>query len=264
VKRIVFTITICILLIALCACNNKLPPENVPDDTTQNENVDSTKPDDGTEELPPVEPKPVIGEEVDEVYLFDENSKPYTAETLPKDYYNKDFDGDKLKNKDEIANGTDMYKIDTDDDGLSDYDEINESKTDPLKWSSRDDDKSDLEYYLINKDGFKAGYTSVDANGFQVYLEKAEDRLWVISKTSTDVFNDLETISEAYQIKYFSGKLAVNCGRFVDDVANCIAVYKIVDDAAVKVETTITSNKLVEFSVEENDIFVLVYKPIEN
>lgn len=207
--------------------------------------------------------KPVeLGDPVnhEEVYLFDENNKPFTSDTLPDEYKNSDFDSDGLKNKDEIEHKTDMYKVDTDEDGLSDYDEINKSKTNPTKWSSRDDDVSDLQYHLLNGTEFKEGYTSTDANDFKVYLTKPEDNLWIISKTSSNAFDELETISEVFQIKYFSGKIALNCNKYVSEVAQSIAIYKDVDGKATKVESTITENNLVEFNLSENDIFVIVYE----
>lgn len=47
------------------------------------------------------------------------------------DYANDD-DGDRLLNGEEISRGTDINKIDTDDDGLTDYEEIYLTLTDPL------------------------------------------------------------------------------------------------------------------------------------
>ena len=147
-KRIIYILLIMTLILSLCACGKK--DKNTP-----------------TQEL---------GEPVGDTAIFNEDSKQYTSENLPKEYENNDFDGDRIKNKDEIKNGTNMYKVDTDGDGISDYDEIKNTKTDPTKWSSRDDDVSDLEYSIINNGEFKEGYTSTDANTFKVYLAKAEDR----------------------------------------------------------------------------------------
>lgn len=204
-------------------------------------------------------PKPGDKVEGEEVTLYDENMQFYTAETLPDDYNRKDFDGDGMNNVDEIENGTDMYKVDTDGDGIGDLDEIEDTKTDPLKWSSRDDDISDLEYHLKNAESFEEGYTSTDANGFKVYLAKAEDRLYIVSKTSTKAFDDLETISEAFQIKNFTGKMALNCNKYLQEVADGIAIYKDVDGKAVKLETVVNEDRLIEFNIEANDVIVVVY-----
>lgn len=241
-KKIICLFLALIFIFALSACSPK------------NNGGDPTKPGEPA--------KPELGEQVEleEVVIFDENNKPFTAENLPDDCKHKDFDADGLNNETEIENGTDMYRVDTDGDGISDFDEIKNTKTDPTKWSTRDDGKSDLEYMLVSGTEFKEEYTATDANGFKVYLAKAEDRLWVISKTSTNVFDDLETISEAFQIKYFSGKVALNCNKYVDEVANSIAIYKDVNGKATKVECTVTEDRLVEFNLEENDVFVVVYE----
>lgn len=241
-KKIICLLLVVIFMLSFVACSKK------------DSSNDASNPTETT--------KPALGEqvEVEEVAIFDENNKPFTADTLPDDCKRKDFDADGLNNETEIENGTDMYKVDTDGDGISDFDEVKNTKTDPTKWSTRDDGKSDLEYMLVSGTEFKEEYTATDANGFKVYLAKAEDRLWVISKTSTNVFDDLETISEAFQIKYFSGKVALNCNKYVDEVANSIAIYKDVNGKVTKVECTVTEDRLVEFNLEENDVFVVVYE----
>ena len=51
----------------------------------------------------------------------------------------EDFDSDKLTNLEEYELGTDPFIADTDDDGLSDYDEVKEYGTDPLKVDTDED-----------------------------------------------------------------------------------------------------------------------------
>ena len=242
-KKYYSILLIAALALSLCACSK------TPSDSNNN-----TTP-------PEVEEPTIKLEEVKEeegVQLFDENLQQYTADTLPDGYDRKDFDGDGLNNKDEIAAGTDMYVIDTDGDGLGDRDEIYETKTDPLKWSSRDDDMSDLEWSIVNAE-FEEGYTATDAYGFKMYLTNPEDRLYIISKVKTDVFNDLETISEPFTVKNFSGKMALNVNKYIDEVANSISVYKIQNNQPVKIDSKVDENRLVEFEIQENDVFVLVY-----
>lgn len=240
-KKILCLTLSVVCALSLVACGNNKKPQN--NETGENNtNV-------------------AFGEERDpnEIYTFDEENILYDAETLPDDYKNSDFDEDGLKNHEEISKGCNMYKTDTDGDGITDYDEVKNTKTDPAKWSTRGDNKSDLEYYLVNKDNFKEGYDKLDASGYRVYLAKAEDRLWMISKTSTTVFDDLETIGEAFQIKCFSGKVALDCSKYNDEVAKNIAIYKVSDNKAVKLQSKVTENRMVEFQVTENDIFVAVY-----
>jgi hypothetical protein len=240
-KKILILI-VCILVLSLTACGFNKHVAETPTTTAPTE--------------------PPLGEFIDDdtVNLYDENNQHYTAENLPDNYVKKDFDGDGLNNKDEIANGTDMYKVDTDGDGIGYHDEIYKTKTDPLKWSSRDDGVSDLEYSIVNQGEFKEGYTNTDANGFKMYLAKPEDRLYIISKVSTNTFDELETISESFQIKSFNGKMALNCNKYMDDVANSIAIYKDVNGVATKIETVVDENRLVTFNVNSNDIIVVVYE----
>ena len=165
-KKILCLILAIGFVFSLAACGNK----KTQDDEKSEEKTTAV----GGEEIPP-----------EEIYDFDDENVLYDAETLPDDYKKYDFDKDGLKNHEEIAQGCDIYKVDTDGDGLTDYDEVKNSKTDPTKWSSREDDMSDLEYYLANKDGCKEGYDKLDVSGYRVYLAKSEDRLWIISKVST-------------------------------------------------------------------------------
>ena len=201
--------------------------------------------------------------EIKPLISIDTESSLYTKETIPEEYLDYDFDGDMLTNDEEIQYGTDIYNPDTDGDGIIDYDEINDTKTSPLKWSSRDDNKSDLEYIISRNKGFLRGWTDSNRFGFKTWLEKPEDRLYVYRKVSTDAFNDLETISEAIQIRYFSGKIAVDCSGFVEDVINSIDIYKDIDGVATKVDTVITEGKFIEVIVSDGDTIVLVYSPTE-
>lgn len=201
-------------------------------------------------------------EELKEVVMIDNESKMFTKDTLPEEYNDVDLDMDALTNAEEIQYGTDMYVMDTDSDGLADGTEVRESKTSPLKWSSRDDDISDLRYYVThNNVGFKPTWTGVNQYNIRVYLAKPEDYLYIFSKVSTDVFDGLETISEATQIKDFSGKLAVDTSNFIDEVAHSIAVYKATDTDIVKIDTFLNGDRLLEFIVSDGDTIVLAYEP---
>lgn len=68
----------------------------------------------------------------------------------------EDEDGDGLNNKDEQKYGTDMYNVDTDKDGITDYYEINISKTNPLKYDSDEDGLSDGDELVFGFDPLKA------------------------------------------------------------------------------------------------------------
>jgi outer membrane protein OmpA-like peptidoglycan-associated protein len=76
-------------------------------------------------------------------------------------FRNDDYDGDLVSNWEELALGTDPYSIDSDGDGLSDYEEIFIYKTDPLKRDTDGDGLSDYEEVRI----FRTDPLRVDTDG---------------------------------------------------------------------------------------------------
>lgn len=246
-KILLITLLIVVVLCAGCAKRGEpsLDPKN-PGSTDQ------------PQPSPTIEPVVEVGEEVtkEDVYLLDETGAKFTAETLPDEYQSADFDCDSLKNRDEIKYGSDMYKVDTDGDGISDYDEVDKTKTDPVKWSSRDDGVSDLEWFISQEKDFSEGFSSINAFGFQFYQAKPADRIGYMSKTSVVNFDELNTITEALVIKAFSGKLAFNASRYTEDVAQSIKVFKADGTTCKEIQTTVNENRQVVFEVSENDVIV--------
>lgn len=91
-----------------------------------------------------------------EVYLCDTDPLSIdTGKTGVKDSM-KDADGDKLTNAEEIKLKTSPTLIDTDEDGLSDYDEVKKYKTDPLKEDTDGDGISDNGEIKLGLDPLKA------------------------------------------------------------------------------------------------------------
>ena len=64
----------------------------------------------------------------------------------------RDFDGDKLTNIEEVNYGTDLFNVDTDYDTLSDYDELNKYGTDPLSIDTDEDLLSDPDELKLGLD----------------------------------------------------------------------------------------------------------------
>lgn len=62
---------------------------------------------------------------------------------LTEENKQEDYDQDGLTNEKEVELGTDPINEDTDNDGILDGDEVNQYQTDPLKWSTSDDQISD-------------------------------------------------------------------------------------------------------------------------
>ena len=234
-KKIITTILILSLIFSLCACSK------------------SKKPDDA---------KPIdtpVGNQVKETLMQDINETRYTNDNLPSEYNRKDFDGDGLNNIDETKHNTNMYKADTDDDGIGDLDELEKTKTDPTKFSTRNDNISDLEWYISKSEGFEEKWSATDASGFKVYFKKPSDKMFAIKKVSTNKFDGLETITEAYQITDFSGKISLNCSQYIEEVHSQIGISILRNDKVITAEIISREQGLICFDIQENDIFVGIY-----
>jgi outer membrane protein OmpA-like peptidoglycan-associated protein len=64
-------------------------------------------------------------------------------------FQNDDYDGDLIRNRDEEVLGSDPYNVDSDGDGLSDYQEVHIHKTNPLSRDSDNDGLSDYEEVTV-------------------------------------------------------------------------------------------------------------------
>lgn len=152
-----------------------------------------------------------------------------------------------------------MYEVDTDNDGISDYQEVKETNTKPTKFSSRDDGVSDLDWWFSKTDDFKEGWSRLDASGYRVYLKEANDRMFSFSKVSTDAFDKLETITEAYQVNGFSGRVALELSAYNEEVHNSISIYISNGDTVTEAVTLVEDGKVV-FEVKDGDVIVAVCK----
>ena len=168
----------------------------------------------------------------DDTIVKDENIGRYEVEDETIDIVNADYgtqhsdlDGDGIKNIDEHNAGTDMYNPDTDEDGLNDYMELKVYNTDPLKFSSRDDEVSDLDWILQDSANFTEGYVEDEMSGLWFYLSKPEHRAFDTEVVDTDKFDALDTISSIYEIKRFSGKLAFFEPVYTSEIYKHITVY---------------------------------------
>ena len=110
-------------------------------------------------------------------YITEKNTEGFSVKAADLDgdgtVSAKDADGDKLTNAEEIKLGTSPALTDTDEDGLSDYDEVKKYKTDPLKEDTDDDGISDNGEIKLGLDPLKAksdGKTSDSERTFEQKL----------------------------------------------------------------------------------------------
>lgn len=169
-----------------------------------------------------------------------------------------DYDEDGLNNIDEYNLGTDMYNPDTDEDGLNDGLEVKTYNTNPLKYSSRDDDISDLDWIFQDGSNFTEGYVEDEMSGFLLYLSKPEHRAYKIDVVDMDEFDSLDTISSIFKIQRFSGKMAFSESVYTSEIYKHITVYAYRNNALVELDIKAYESK-VEFDVQDGDIIALVY-----
>ena len=173
-------------------------------------------------------------------------------EKSEEEFLEQDYDGDGILNKDEKTYNTDCYSIDTDGDGITDYDEIFITMTNPIE-DSRDNFNE-----IIKDDNFVEGYVS-DISGFDVYLKEKTDKLYILSKVSVDNFNNLNTLTEAYEVKNFNGKLRLSLNNVLNDIISNISIYKVKDNSYEECSFELIEKTIV-FDVTEEDIICVVFK----
>lgn len=131
--------------------------------------------------------------------LQEENNEPLSIPLENEFDENEDIDHDGLTNKEEKNLGTNIYKIDTDDDGISDYYEVKKSKTDPLKKDTDNDSIKDGDEIALGLDPLKIdskGDNINDAKRTLSYNIKESDVTMKITGTtniassSIDVFQN--------------------------------------------------------------------------
>ncbi len=196
--------------------------------------------------------------------LIDEN-RDYTAQTLPSSEYGKDYDGDGLSNGEEIESKTDFYAADTDGDGIGDYDEINTTKSDPLKVSTSGDGISDLVKVVKGLD-VNASAKDVDTAGsIDVARDlsfKPEDLnsevLYVYEEYGGDVFSDMKCLIQPFILYNCEGTVTADIGSSADD-SNTAVCYYDTEDRRIAVDgSAVFSDGSVRFKCKSGQPMAVV------
>lgn len=216
-------------------------------------------------------------ENVDDVQIFNN----YTVND------EDDLDGDTLTNGQEKEYGTDYNSFDTDKDGLSDSDEINEHKTDPLKLDTDGDSIDDgAEIALkLNPLSKETDGTPDNKRKFEISHQLEEGSLTVngfanvanIYAQKVDTFkkgNNPGVISELYEFfiegkEFDSAKLELQYDEklFSEDskyTPEDLSIFQYMDDGSFKlVESKVDlENHIVSANLEHFSKYCIAVKPI--
>lgn len=184
-----------------------------------------------------------------EVYLCDTDPlNTDTGMTGVKDSA-KDADGDKLTNAEEITLGTSPALADTDEDGLSDYDEVKKYKTNPLKEDTDGDGISDNGEIKLGLDPLKVksdGKTSDAERTFEQKLSSDSDMLKIVNNEDSPYQLSISAKSSGY----INEAVSVDISAYSNYLQNDAVTGEIVDidyEDSFKIESFTIS-----FTVSEN------------
>lgn len=196
-----------------------------------------------------------------EVYLCDTDPlNKDTGKTGVKDSA-KDADGDKLTNAEEITLGTSPALADTDEDGLSDYDEVKKYKTNPLKEDTDGDGISDNGEIKLGLDPLKVksdGKTSDAERTFEQKISSENDMLKIVN----DEENPYQLSISAKSAGYINEAVSVDISAYSNYLQNDAVTGDIIDiDYAddFKIESM-----RINFSVSENAERYYIFRYFED
>ena len=156
----------------------------------------------------------------------------------------RDYDGDKLTNIEEVRLGTDLFNVDTDYDTLSDYDEVNKYGTDPLNVDTDED-------YLIDPDELKLGLdpTNPRTDGIILDSERKIEQEFSITKLPDELregevyFKSIKgevsgIIDNTISIKPYLDENISNSKSTID------VIFKVNNENNDKIEITLDASKV--------------------
>lgn len=116
-----------------------------------------------------------------EIYFCDTDPLSVDTGNTGKKDCDRDADSDKLTNLEEVLLGTSPGLSDTDEDGLSDYDEVKKYKTDPLKEDTDGDKISDFGEIKLELDPLKRKSDGSNADKDVIFEQQLDEKSEVLS-----------------------------------------------------------------------------------
>lgn len=127
----------------------------------------------------------------EEIFITGTNPLKYDTDENGINDAEDDTDGDGLSNKEEISLGTSVSSADTDEDDLSDYDELYKYNTDPLKADSDGDKLNDGEEIAIG----------LDPNNPETFgVPDAEYKVEQTISADSEVMSEVNTEESPYEL----------------------------------------------------------------
>lgn len=207
---------------------------------------------------------------INAMITFDGNYK--TKEQIEiKDYeMNNDYDSDGLSNKEELKAGTNIYKKDTDNDGINDYIEINKLNTDPLI-SDEIKDGVKIFYGYNHSDNVSISdlqeEITIENTDLGISLTTNDVETKVFNKIYPFIPNDetLEYYKGFYLFNIKSASISISKTSAMDDIV--VFYYDEINLATHKIDYKIENDKII-FKVNNPQFPILItsetsYKSLE-
>ena len=179
---------------------------------------------------------------------------------LSEEEKNQDWNNDGISNADAERLGLNISVLDSDGDGLSDADEINIHKSDPLKYSTMDDIYSDG-YKIKNGKDILTKYEtfnilSTDNPMFKVEIDDAHDMGFVYKPYNGIIPDGYYLGFEPFRLFSFVGEVDI---EFEDPKNFEVVSFDLVNFEVKKIKSKVENENLV-FKVSDDNPIMVVYK----
>lgn len=187
--------------------------------------------------------------------MFLTGTDPMVYDSVKKDVSdsNADSDGDGLSNKKEIELGTDPVFEDTDDDGLSDGEEVNTYNTNPLKADTDDDGINDGDEISMGLDPLNPNTYGIPDKEYTFNVTLSEDSE-AMSEINAD--NDYKLSIEITAAGNVEKNIDVRESNYSETIKNSAIIGKSFDieyDTSCTTESAVIKFKLEDSLVNESE-----------
>lgn len=183
--------------------------------------------------------------------------------------WSSDYDGDGLTNEREKELGTNMYLIDTDGDGITDYTEVEQYHSNPLKWSTADDNVSDSVKIILGLEP-KQSISKFNQFLFQwtghTFVTQEDETISILAKdyrTLTDYhivpadMEDARSIKAPFYARFIKGKITFKMQTYKSYTAY---LYNAEKESYTPIPTKTTPDSITLTLKEFTDLPIVIYE----